>query len=136
MKNFYLVIAVILVSGCSRKVYVPVEKEVMVKEVVRDTAIVVKLEQQTDTVVVKESVAHEAHSYLKNKYCETSAVFYQGELKHTLATLPDASDTVVVTKYKEVEKTVKEPQIVEVCRELIGPDCVICAFHSASNKRL
>lgn len=120
MKRFlFLALAFCALVSCSRKVYVPVEKTVNVKEYVHDTAIVVQLQQITDTVVIKaDPETKDAESHLRNRYCYTDAVYRDGELKHTLSTIQGAADTVIVEKVREVEKVVSEPKIIEVERNL------------------
>lgn len=113
-------IIVLVLFGCTTTKYVPVEKTVEVTKEVRDTTIVIQIKQMPgDTVVVAaDPVSESAKSHLENKYCESDAVFINGNLQHTLTIKPDAKDTITVPKYIKITEKIKEPQIVEVEKEM------------------
>lgn len=116
---FVILLVMVILCSCTTTKYVPVEKTITEVVTNHDTTIVVKLKHYTDSVIVYADTAkHEAKSHLENEYCESSAIYTNGKLKHTLNVKPNAVDTVVVTKVKNIVKTIREPQIVEVEKKL------------------
>lgn len=113
-------IIVLALFGCTTTKYVPVEKTVEITKEIRDTTVVIQLQQLPgDTVVVAaDPKTDTAESHLENKYCESDAVYKDGHLQHTLTMKPGVRDTVRVPQYIKVTEKVKEPQIVEVEKEL------------------
>ena len=113
-------IIVLALFGCTTTKYVPVEKTVEITKEIRDTMVVIQLQQLPgDTVVVAaDPKTDTAESHLENKYCESDAVYKDGHLQHTLTMKPGVRDTVRVPQYIKVTEKVKEPQIVEVEKEL------------------
>ena len=84
------VTAFVCFSGCTRKVYIPVERTTTVTETVRDTLVEVKLKAVHDTVTI-ESLGRDTTSYLKDGTHFSYATWKDGKLGHSLGTLPDAS---------------------------------------------
>ena len=113
-------IIVLALFGCTTTKYVPVEKTVEITKEVRDTTIVIQIEQLPgDTVLVPVDPGTDtAESKLENKYCESEAVFQNGHLQHTLTKKPGVKDTIIVPKYIKITEKIKDPQIVEVEKKL------------------
>lgn len=113
-------IIVLALFGCTTTKYVPVEKTVEITKEVRDTTIVIQIEQLPgDTVLVPiDPGTDTAESKLENKYCESEAVFQNGHLQHTLTMKPGVKDTIIVPKYIKITEKIKDPQIVEVEKEM------------------
>lgn len=110
-----ILVLILLCSSCQTVRYVPVEKTETVTEIRHDTAVVIRLQEFRDTVIVPaDPVNAEAESHLRNRYATSDAVYKEGELWHTLNMLPVPADTVTITDYKEVIVTKKEPEIVPV----------------------
>lgn len=110
-----IILVIILFCSCQTVRYVPIEKTETVTEIRHDTAVVIRLQELRDTVIVPaDPVTTEAESHLKNRYATSDAVYKGGELWHTLNMLPVPADTVTITDYKEVTVTKREPEIVTV----------------------
>lgn len=112
------VLLFVLCSGCTRRVYVPVERTTTVTEVLRDTIVEVELKQVHDTVTI-EALGRDTASYLENGTHFSRATWKDGKLGHSLGTLPDASvkDTLKV-KYVIVRDSIPYPVPVEVEKKL------------------
>ena len=84
-------------SGCTRRMYVPIERTTTVTEVVRDTVVEVRLRVVRDTVTI-EAQGRDTTSYLESGTHYSYATWKNGELGHSLGTLPGASvkDTMKV----------------------------------------
>ena len=108
----------VLFSGCTRRVYVPVERTTTVTEILRDTVVTLRLKQVHDTVTI-ESLGRDTTSYLENGTHFSRATWKDGKLGHSLGTLPDASvkDTLQV-KYVIVRDSIPYPVPVEVEKKL------------------
>ena len=107
-----------LFSGCTRRVYVPVERTTTVTEILRDTVVALKLKQVHDTVTI-EALGCDTASYLENGTHFSRATWKDGKLGHSLGTLPDASvkDTLQV-KYVTIRDSIPYPVPVEVEKKL------------------
>jgi hypothetical protein len=81
----FLALQILISSGCTRRIYVPVEHKVTEKEILRDTVVNVQLEYLHDSIATYDSV-----SVLQNRYAISRAEFAEGRLLHVLATRPDA----------------------------------------------
>ncbi len=108
----------VLFSGCTRSVYVPVERTTTVTEIVKDTVVEVILEVRKDTVTV-EAAGRDTTSYLDNGTHFSRATWKDGKLGHSLGTLPGASvkDTVPV-KMVIIRDSIPYPVEVEVEKKL------------------
>lgn len=108
----------VLFSGCTRRVYVPVERTTTVTEIVKDTVVEVILEVRKDTVTV-EAAGRDTTSYLENGTHFSRATWKGGKLGHSLGTLPGASvkDTVPF-KMVIVRDSIPYPVEVEVEKKL------------------
>jgi hypothetical protein len=108
----------VLFSGCTRRVYVPVERTTTVTEIVKDTVVEVILEVRKDTVNV-EAAGRDTTSYLENGTHFSRATWKDGKLGHSLGTLPGASvkDTVPV-KMVIIRDSIPYPVEVEVEKKL------------------
>lgn len=105
-------------SGCSRKVYVPVERTTTVTEFLRDTVVEVRLKEVHDTVTI-EAEGRDTTSYLENGTHFSHATWKDGKLGHSLGTLPDASikDSMKV-KHIIIRDSIPYPVQVEVEKKL------------------
>lgn len=105
-------------SGCSRKVYIPVERTTTVTEFVRDTVIEIRLKVIHDTITI-EAMGRDTTSYIEDGTHFSHASWKDGRLGHSLGTLPDASvkDTVKV-KHVIIRDSIPFPVIVEVEKKL------------------
>ena len=112
------VLLFVLFSGCTRRVYVPVERTTTVTEILRDTIVEVELKQIHDTVTI-EALGRDTASYLENGTHFSRVTWKDGKLGHSLGTLPDASvkDTLKV-KYIIVRDSIPYPVPVEVEKKL------------------
>ena len=112
------VLLFVLCSGCTRRVYVPVERTTTVTEILRDTVVELKLKQVHDTVTI-EALGCDTASYLEDGTHFSRASWKDGKLGHSLGTLPDASvkDTLKV-KYVIVRDSIPYPVPVEVEKKL------------------
>ena len=119
-----IVVAVVFVllfvcfSGCSRRVYVPVERTTTVTEFLRDTVVEVRLKVVHDTTTI-EAEGRDTTSYLENGTHFSHATWKDGKLGHSLGTLPDASikDTMKV-KHIIIRDSIPYPVQVEVEKKL------------------
>lgn len=91
------VVMFVCFSGCTRKVYVPVERTTTVIETVRDTVVEVSLKEVRDTVTV-ETGGRDTLSCLSNGIAYSFASVEGGRLGHSLGILPGAKvkDTIPV----------------------------------------
>ena len=112
------VLLFVLCSGCTRRVYVPVERTTTVTEILRDTIVELELKQVRDTVTV-EMAGEDTTSYLQNGLCYSYASIRGGKLGHSLGTLPDAKlkDTLKV-KHVIIRDSIPYPVPVEVEQKL------------------
>lgn len=107
-----------LFSGCTRRVYVPVERTTTVTEILRDTVVELKLKQVHDTVTIATE-GRDTASYLKNGTHFSHVTWKDGKLGHSLGTLPDASvkDSMQV-KHTIIRDSIPYPVPVEVEKKL------------------
>ena len=112
------VLLFVLCSGCTRRVYVPVERTTTVTEILRDTVVELKLKQVHDTVTI-EALGRDTASYLENGTHFSRATWKDGKLGHSLGTLPDASvkDSLQV-KHIIIRDSIPYPVPVEVEKKL------------------
>ncbi len=105
-------------SGCTRRVYVPVERTTTVTEFLRDTVVEVRLKEVHDTVTI-EAEGRDTTSYLENGTHFSHATWKDGKLGHSLGTLPDASikDSMKV-KHIIIRDSIPYPVQVEVEKKL------------------
>lgn len=105
-------------SGCTRRVYVPVERTTTVTEFLRDTVVEVRLKEVHDTVTI-EALGKDTTSYLETGTHFSHATWKDGKLGHSLGTLPDASikDTMKV-KHIIIRDSIPYPVQVEVEKKL------------------
>ncbi|MFK2383296.1 hypothetical protein ACIXN7_05825 [Bacteroides fragilis] len=108
MKNVFLALWLVFVmcflAGCSKKIYVPVETKVTVKETVRDTIIDVQLEREYIKQVVPDTT-----SIVETKYAISTAIWHgdSGTMEHMIT---NKTDTIQVSgKVKESEKVTEKP---------------------------
>lgn len=108
MKNLFLALwlafVVCSLTGCSKKVYIPVETKVTVKETVRDTIVDVRLEPEYVKQVVPDTT-----STVETKYAISTAVWHgdSGTMEHTISNKPGTVE--VPGKVIEREKVVEKP---------------------------
>jgi hypothetical protein len=116
-------------TGCSHRIYVPVEHKVTESVFVRDTVVDVQVEYHRDSVVTTDSV-----SVLTNPYAISRAALADGKLLHSLTTRSDAVIPVkvqYVERYRtdsvqvpfEVEKKVyvtKQPTLFQIIKYHVG----------------
>ena len=112
------VLLFVLFSGCTRRVYVPVERTTTVTEILRDTVVELKLKQVHDTVTIATE-GRDTASYLKNGTHFSHVTWKDGKLGHSLGTLPDASvkDSMQV-KHIIIRDSIPYPVPVEVEKKL------------------
>ena len=112
------VLLFVLCSGCTRRVYVPVERTTTVTEILRDTIVELELKQVHDTVTI-EALGRDTASYLENGTHFSRATWKDGKLGHSLGTLPDAKlkDTLKV-KHVIIRDSIPYPVPVEIEQKL------------------
>ena len=112
------VLLFVLFSGCTRRVYVPVERTTTITEVLRDTVVELKLKQVRDTITI-EALGKDTASYLENGTHFSRASWKNGKLGHSLGTLPEASvvDTLQV-KHIIIRDSIPYPVTIEVEKKL------------------
>lgn len=118
MRSFGLwllfVLAVLsLLAGCRQVRYVPVETVLTDSTVIRDTVMDVRLVPYRDSVAVNDT-----SSFLSNPYAWSWAVWSGGVLHHSLVVWPGGSIRVKVPYFIDRIVRIREPQLVEVEREL------------------
>ena len=112
------VLTFVLFSGCTRRVYVPVERTTTVTELVRDTVVEVRLKVVHDTVTI-EAHGRDTTSYLENGTQFSYATWKDGRLGHSLGTLPGASvKDILQVKYIIIRDSIPYPVTVEVEKKL------------------
>ena len=84
------VVLFVMFSGCTRRVYVPVERTTTVTQVVKDTIVEIQLKVVRDTVTI-ESFGRDTTSYLNDDTHFSYATWKDGKLGHSLGTLPGAT---------------------------------------------
>lgn len=105
-------------SGCTRKVYVPVERTTTVTEILKDTVVELHLDTVRDTVTV-EAAGRDTTSYIENGTHFSHASWKDGKLGHSLGTLPGAKlkDTLKV-RTVIIRDSIPYPVPVEVEKKL------------------
>lgn len=107
----------ILFGGCTRRVYVPVERTKTVTEILKDTIVEIKLEVEYDTAMIQYQ--KDTTSYLSNKYAYSFASIQNGVLGHSIGIFPKAfiKDTIPV-KTIIIQDSIPYPVKVEVEKKL------------------
>lgn len=110
-----LLVFIAMFSGCTRRVYVPVEHTTTVTELLVDTLVEVSLKEVHDTVTIHTSGC-DTLSYLSNDYAYTFASLTDGKLGHSLGVFPNAKarDSIKV-KHIIIRDSIPYP--VEVIKE-------------------
>lgn len=105
-------------SGCTRNIYVPMERTTTITEFVRDTVVEVRLKTVHDTVTI-ETQGRDTTSYLEDGTHFSHASWKDGKLGHSLGTLPGASvkDSVKV-RHIVIRDSIPYPVTVEVEKKL------------------
>ena len=107
------IVMFVVFSGCTRKVYVPVDRTRTVTETLVDTVVEIRLERMADTVTV-EAYGRDTSSYLSDGLYYSHASWQGGMLGHSLGTLPGAkvSDTLQI-RYIHTTDSIPYPVEVE-----------------------
>lgn len=105
-------------SGCSRRVYVPVERTTTVTELMVDTVVEVSVKEVHDTVTI-QTRGRDTLSYLSNGLAYSFASIENGVLGHSLGTVPGATlkDSIKV-KHVIIRDSIPYPVTVEVEKKL------------------
>lgn len=112
------VLMFVMFSGCSRKVYVPVERTTTVYETLRDTLIEVELKEVRDTVTV-ETLGGDTLSYLSNDLAYSFASIEGGKLGHSLGVRPGTKVWLPVQMpFIHIIDSIPYPVTVEVEKKL------------------
>lgn len=112
------IILFVAFSGCTRRVYVPVERTTTVYETMRDTVVEISLKEVHDTTTVHTG-GKDTLSFLKNGHSYSFASIENGVLGHSLGTLPGAKvrDSIQVIHTHTVD-SIPYPVTVEVEKKL------------------
>lgn len=102
-----------LLAGCRQVRYIPVETVLTDSTVIRDTMMDVRIVTYRDSVAVNDT-----SSFLSNPYAWSWAVWSGGVLHHSLVMWPGGSIRVKVPYFIDRIVRIREPQLVEVEREL------------------
>lgn len=109
MKTKLLIVVLLLgVLSCTRKVYVPLHTVTTITERLVDTVIKVNLQVYRDTITTPDTISH-----LKNPYGESWAQVSGGLLRHSLTSTKDPIDVKVVYKNITQVDTIRVPVPVE-----------------------
>lgn len=113
-----LVGIVLMITACSRKIFIPVEKTVTVTETVRDTVVQVQIEKE-----YVKSITPDTTSTIETKYACSTATYHgeSGLLEHNIENKQDCIPVKVVYKDKEIVKEVPAPYPVEVEKKVEVP---------------
>lgn len=107
-----LVLAILLMlTSCTRKVYIPVEHKTIQTVTLHDTVVQVRLDQVRDSVVTPDTV-----NRLENKYAVSYAEYSHGMLHHSLNTKDVSIPVSVQYVEKEIQKEIPQPYPVEVIK--------------------
>ena len=112
----YLPVIILLVSAicsCRGVKYVPVETVRVDSTVIRDTLMDVRLVPYKDSIATRDTA-----SYLSNPYAWSWARWSGGMLRHSLGIWPTGTTQVKVPYFIDRYVTIREPQVVEVEKEL------------------
>lgn len=93
----------ILVFGCTRKVYIPVEHKTIETMTLHDTIVEVRLDIIHDSIITPDTI-----NYLENKYAGSWAKWVDGKLHHSL-TSKDVELPIKV-QYIDREKRIEIPK--------------------------
>lgn len=117
-KALMLVGIVLMITACSRKIFIPVEKTVTVTETVRDTVVQVQIEKE-----YVKSITPDTTSTIETKYARSTATYHgeSGLLEHDIENKQDCIPVKVVYKDKEIVKEVPAPYPVEVEKKVEVP---------------
>lgn len=117
-KALMLVGIVLMITACSRKIFIPVEKTVTVTETVRDTVVQVQIEKE-----YVKSITPDTTSTIETKYARSTATYHgeSGLLEHNIENKQDCIPVKVVYKDKEIVKEVPAPYPVEVEKKVEVP---------------
>lgn len=112
------VLTFVIFSGCTRRVYVPVERTTTVTETLVDTVVELRLKEVHDTVTV-QAHGEDTLSYLSNGIGYSFASIEGGVLGHSLGTLPGAKvkDSIKV-RHIVIRDSIPYPVTVEVEKKL------------------
>ena len=112
------VLMFVLFSGCSKRVYVPVERTTTVYETLRDTLVEVELKEVRDTVTI-ETVGGDTLSYLHNDIAYSFASIEGGKLGHSLGIRPGTKLLFSMQmKFIHIVDSIPYPVTVEVEKKL------------------
>lgn len=112
------VLMFVMFSGCSKRVYVPVERTTTVYETLRDTLVEVKLKEVRDTVTI-ETVGGDTLSYLHNDLAYSFASIEDGKLGHSLGIRPGTKLLFPMQmKFIHIVDSIPYPVTVEVEKKL------------------
>lgn len=112
------VLMFVLFSGCSKRVYVPVERTTTVYETLRDTLVEVDLKEVHDTVTI-ETVGGDTLSYLHNDLAYSFASIEGGKLGHSLGIRPGTKLLFPMQmKFIHIVDSIPYPVTVEVEKKL------------------
>ena len=105
-------------SGCSKRVYVPVERTTTVYETLRDTLVEVELKEVHDTVTI-ETLGGDTLSYLHNDLAYSFASIEGGKLGHSLGIRPGTKLLFPMQmKFIHIVDSIPYPVPVEVEKKL------------------
>jgi len=108
----------VLFSGCSKRVYVPVERTTTVYETLRDTLVEVDLKEVHDTVTI-EAFGGDTLSYLHNDLAYSFASIEGGKLGHSLGIRPGTKlQFPMQMKFIHIVDSIPYPVTVEVEKKL------------------
>lgn len=112
------VLMFVMFSGCSKRVYVPVERTTTVYETLRDTLVEVELKEVHDTVTI-ETLGGDTLSYLHNDIAYSFASIEGGKLGHSLGILPGTKLLFPMQmKFIHIVDSIPYPVTVEVEKKL------------------
>jgi len=100
-----------LFTGCTRKIYIPVEHKTIETVTLRDTIVQVKLDVIHDSVIIPDTISN-----LENKYATSYAAWSQGKLRHSLNSKPVSLPVKVQYVEKENRIEIPQPYPVEVVK--------------------
>lgn len=112
------VLMFVMFSGCSKRVYVPVERTTTVYETLRDTLVEVELKEVHDTVTI-ETFGGDTLSYLHNDLAYSFASIEGGKLGHSLGIRPGTKlQLPMQMKFIHIVDSIPYPVTVEVEKKL------------------
>ena len=112
------IIMFVIFSGCTRKVYVPVERTTTVYETLRDTVVEYELKEMHDTVTIN-TAGRDTLSYLHNSYSYSFASIKDGKFGHSLGVKPNTKLLLPLQmKFIHIIDSIPYPVPVEVEKKL------------------